>query len=111
MPVWSGVKGKAGLEPATEVAVFVTPARISGYPTLGQSVGSFFLSHLLQQVLRIIELFRVEETMQLTDTRGMAHLTKSLGLDLPDAFPRDFELFADLFQRATIAVDQPETKG
>jgi len=50
---------------------------------------------LLEEVLRVIRLFSVEETGQLADTGRMAHLAQRLGLDLADALTRNLELLAD----------------
>src|SRR5215203_3449708 len=49
-----------------------------------------------------------EEALELTDARGMAHLAQGLGLDLPDALAGDFELAADFFEGAAVAVDEAE---
>src|SRR5439155_4776275 len=47
---------------------------------------------------------------QLLRAGWMAQLAERLGLDLADALTRDAEPLADLFQRALVAVDQPESQ-
>ena len=48
--------------------------------------------------------------MQLADARRVTHLAQGLGFDLADAFAGDFELLADFFERAGVAVDQAEAQ-
>jgi len=53
-----------------------------------------------------IQGFNFQKAVQLADARGVAHFAERLGLDLTDAFARDFEILADFFQRARTAVHQ-----
>jgi hypothetical protein len=62
----------------------------------------------LQQVLRVVDLFGIEETVQLANAGRVAHLAQCLGLDLPNAFASHLELLADLLERPAVAVDQAE---
>ena len=47
-----------------------------------------------------------EETLQMTAAGRMTHLLEGLGLDLADALARHFELPAQLFERAAVAIDE-----
>jgi hypothetical protein len=40
----------------------------------------------------------------------VTHLAERLRLDLADAFARDFELFADFFERAAVAIAKAEAQ-
>src|SRR5690606_27413781 len=51
---------------------------------------------------------RVDESLELSDPRGMAHFPQRLGLDLADALAGHLELLAHFLQGAAVAVDQPE---
>ena len=46
--------------------------------------------------------------MQLANAR-MAHFTKRLGFNLVNAFARDFELFADFLQGASVTIHEAKT--
>src|SRR5258706_14466555 len=59
---------------------------------------------------RFLQPFNLQKPLQMADARGMAHFAERLGLDLPDAFTGDAKLLADLFERARIAIPQPETQ-
>ena len=48
--------------------------------------------------------------MELANTRRVTHFPQRFGLDLADAFAGDFELFADLFERARLAPVETETQ-
>src|SRR5947207_12445804 len=54
------------------------------------------------------QLLAVEELLELLAPLRVAQLGQRLGFDLADALPGDAELLADLFERAGLAVDQPE---
>src|SRR5450755_2367011 len=49
-----------------------------------------------------------EKTFQLPDTRRMAHLAQRLCFNLPDAFPCDPKLTANLLERPAVAIHEPE---
>src|SRR3954447_12055658 len=49
-----------------------------------------------------------EESFQLPDSRGMAHFSEGLGLDLSDTLSRDTELTSYFFEGAAVSVDQPK---
>src|SRR5688572_29358668 len=51
-----------------------------------------------------------EEALEVTDARGVAEFAQAFGFDLADAFAGDFELLADFFQRAGVAVDEAEAQ-
>ena len=81
-----------------------------------EEITRYFPSHIHARAMRnrcgkLLHLPHFEESVQLAYARGMAHLAERFGLDLPDAFARDAELLAHLFERAGIAVTQAETQG
>ena len=51
-------------------------------------------------------VLRFEKAFELADARGMAHLAKCFGLDLPDPFAGNLKLAANFLKRTTIAIDQ-----
>src|ERR1043165_3335689 len=54
--------------------------------------------------------FVFEETLEVTEARGVAHFPQGLGFDLPDAFAGDFVLAADFLERPLLAVAQTKTQ-
>src|SRR5687767_7190673 len=62
----------------------------------------------LEEILRVVDLLGVEETVQLPNARRMAHLAQRLCLDLADALARHLELLADFLECAAVAVDKAE---
>ena len=52
-----------------------------------------------------LDLGKLDESFQMTDSGGVAHFPKRLGLNLANAFAGDLELFADFLQRSAVSVD------
>ena len=51
---------------------------------------------------------QLDESFEFADTRGVAHFTQGLGLDLADALTRHLELAADFLEGAAVAILEAE---
>ena len=56
-------------------------------------------------------LVGLEETVQLTNSRRVPHLTQGLCLDLANSFAGDLELLPDFFERAAVSVLESKAEG
>jgi hypothetical protein len=54
--------------------------------------------------------FAVQEALQLAKACGVTHFAEGFSLNLADPFAGDFELFADFFERAAVAIGEAETE-
>src|ERR1041385_3089851 len=74
-----------------------------------ENIGSSSLrsSSKIKALLHLLLDF--EETVQLPDSRWVAHLAQRLGFDLPNSLPGDPKLPAYFFKGARITVSQSET--
>jgi hypothetical protein len=91
-----------------------SPSRPTSIPS-----GWFFLSGRMRQAgdlelqfprQEALDVFDLQEAMQLADAGRMPHFAERFGFDLPDAFARDAELFADFFQGAGVTVADAEAE-
>src|SRR2546423_7443893 len=60
--------------------------------------------------LALLDFLNLDEPVQMPQSRGMAHLAQCLGLDLPNSFSRNTELFTDFFQCPWRAVAQTKAQ-